>query len=234
MGGSVMEGVSALEGRLGYRFADRGLLEMALTHVSAIPTQKVKSYQRLEFLGDRVLGLVVSDMLYKAFPQAEEGELSRRLAELVRKESCTEVARAWEVGPHLRLGDGEIAAGARDNAAIIADVCEAIVGAVFLDGGFDAARTLVESAFAARMHAPRRPLRDAKTALQEWAQGRGLAAPTYEIAERSGPDHAPQFRVAVHVEGKPGAEGRGASKRNAEQDAAGKFLAREGIRIDQS
>lgn len=180
-------GLSDLEERLAYRFADRSLLEMAVTHVSAIPAQKVKSYQRLEFLGDRVLGLAVSDMLYTTFPQAEEGELSRRLAELVRKESCTEVARGWNVGPHLRLGEGEIAAGARDNAAICADVCEAIVGAVFLDGGFAAAKTLVQSAFAARMHAPRRPLRDAKTALQEWAQGRGCPRrPTDHRAQRAG------------------------------------------------
>lgn len=229
-----MSNFTDLEQRLGYSFKDKALLAMALTHVSAIPTQKIKSYQRLEFLGDRVLGLVVSNMLYTSFRGAEEGELSRRLAELVRKESCTEVARCWEVGSYLRLGEGEHASGARDNHAILADVCEAIVGAVFLDGGFDAARTLVESAFSARMHAPRRPLRDAKTSLQEWAQGRGLAAPTYEIVKRTGPDHAPHFRVAVTVENMPSAEGEGTSKRNAEQNAASSFLSREGIRIQQS
>lgn len=229
-----MDDFTNLEERLGYWFNDQALLAMALTHVSAIPTQKVKSYQRLEFLGDRVLGLVVSNMLYTTFPKAEEGELSRRLAELVRKESCTEVARSWEVGSHLRLGEGENASGARDNHAILADACESIVGAVFLDGGFEAARTLVESAFSARMHAPRRPLRDAKTSLQEWAQGRGLAAPTYEVVERTGPDHAPHFRVAVTVENMPSTEGEGTSKRNAEQDAASSFLSREGIWIHQS
>lgn len=228
-----MADIALLERRLGYRFKDLGLLDMALTHVSAIPTQKVKSYQRLEFLGDRVLGLAVSNMLCATFPRAEEGELSRRLAELVRKESCTEVARGWEVGPYLRLGEGEIASGARENHAILADVCEAIVGAVFIDGGFDAARKLVESAFSARMHAPRRPLRDAKTALQEWAQGRGLAAPTYEIIDRTGPDHAPHFRVAVRVDNMPPAEGKGASKRIAEQEAASSLLSREGIRTNQ-
>lgn len=228
-----MADIALLERQLGYRFKDLGLLDMALTHVSAIPTQKVKSYQRLEFLGDRVLGLAVSNMLCATFLRAEEGELSRRLAELVRKESCTEVARGWEVGPYLRLGEGEIASGARENHAILADVCEAIVGAVFIDGGFDAARKLVESAFSARMHAPRRPLRDAKTALQEWAQGRGLAAPTYEIIDRTGPDHAPHFRVAVRVDNMPPAEGKGASKRIAEQEAASSLLSREGIRTNQ-
>ncbi|MGI6245094.1 MAG: ribonuclease III [Pseudochelatococcus sp.] len=228
-----MPDLVSLQQRLGYTFGEVGRLETALTHVSAIPTRKIASYQRLEFLGDRVLGLVVSQMLFTTFPHAEEGELSRRLAELVRKESCTEVARGWHVGPLLRLGDGEIASGARDNAAILADVCEAIVGAVFLDGGFDAARALVERAFAARMHAPRRPLRDAKTALQEWAQGRGLPAPTYEIIERTGPDHAPRFRVAARVDTMPPMEGKGPSRRIAEQDAAARFLSREGIRIDQ-
>ncbi|MDJ1156957.1 ribonuclease III [Chelatococcus sp. SYSU_G07232] len=218
-----------LEARIGHRFADADLLERALTHVSAVHSDKTRTYQRLEFLGDRVLGLCVSDMLFAAFPSAEEGELSRRLAELVRKESCAEVATAWEVGPHLKLGDGEVASGGRRNRAILADVCEAIVGAVFLDGGYGAARGVVERAFTERMHAPRRPLRDAKTALQEWAQGRGLPAPTYDLVTRSGPDHAPMFRIAVKVEGLADAVGEGASKRVAEQAAAAGFLQREGI-----
>lgn len=218
-----------LENRIGYQFRNRALLLTALTHVSATPHQKERSYQRLEFLGDRVLGLAVSNMLYLAFPGAEEGELSRRLAELVRKESCADVAAAWEVGAHLALGEGEIASGARGNRAIIADVCEAIVGAVYLDGGHDAACDLVERAFGQRMHAPRLPLRDAKTALQEWAQGRGLLAPTYAIVERTGPDHAPRFRVAVTVERMEEADGSGTSRRIAEQAAAEAFLVREGI-----
>nr|PZN39179.1 MAG: ribonuclease III [Pseudomonadota bacterium] len=220
---------AALEAQLSYSFTDKDLLKRALTHVSASPTDKTRSYQRLEFLGDRVLGLCVADMLLKAFPAAEEGELSRRLAELVRKESCAEVAQAWDVGPFLHLGDGEVSSGARRNRAILADVCEAIVGAVFLDGGYEAARGLVERAFSARLHAPRRPLRDAKTALQEWAQGRGLPAPTYELVERSGPDHAPEFVIGVNVEGMEQALGRGTAKRNAEQAAAEAFLLREKI-----
>jgi ribonuclease-3 len=227
-----MNGQSALasvEDRIGYRFRDRNLLIRALTHISAVPADKALTYQRLEFLGDRVLGLAVSDMLYRIFPKAAEGELSRRLAELVRRESCAEVAAAWGVGDHVRLGEGEIAAGARRNAAILADVCEAVVGAVFIDGGYAAAHDIVQRAFAEHVHAPRRPLRDAKTALQEWAQGRGLPPPSYDVATRSGPDHAPHFRIAVTVEGMTAAEGSGTSKRVAEQEAAKEFLVRENI-----
>jgi len=219
----------ALEERLGYRFRDRDLLDLALTHVSAPGAGTGVSYQRLEFLGDRVLGLAVAEMLYRAYPDAAEGELSRRLAELVRRESCAEVAQAWDVGPHLKLGAGEVHSGGRRNTAILADACEAIIGAVFLDGGYEAARALVERAFAQRLAAPRRPLRDAKTALQEWAQGRGLPTPVYAIVEQVGPDHAPKFRVSAKVEGLDLALGLGASKRSAEQDAARSLLLREGV-----
>jgi ribonuclease-3 len=219
----------ALEERLGYTFRDRDLLVLALTHVSAPGAGSGQSYQRLEFLGDRVLGLAIAETLYRTYPGAAEGELSQRLAELVRRESCAEVAEAWDVGPYLRLGAGEVHSGGRRNQAILADACESLIGAVHLDGGYDAARALVERAFAGRITVPRRPLRDAKTALQEWAQGRGLPPPSYVIAEQIGPDHAPKFRIVVTVEGlKPG-DGRGSSKRIAEQDAARSLLLREGV-----
>ena len=151
------------------------LLEEALTHVSA-PNGKGKSYQRLEFLGDRVLGLVISEKLVETFPSAPEGELYRRLAELVRRESCAEVAQTWDVGPHLKIGAGEAAPRAsvaiRPSSRMSA---KSIIGAVFLDGGYDAARTLVARAFAEKLNAPQRPMRDPKSALQEWAQGQGTA-----------------------------------------------------------
>src|SRR6476659_1895197 len=135
----------ALEERIGYRFADRTLLERALTHISALAGgNRSASYQRLEFLGDHVLGLVISDMLYRAFPRANEGELSRRLADLVRKESCADVARAMELGPALKLGNSESHAGGRLRVTILGDVCEALVGAVFLDGGYPSAEGLIE------------------------------------------------------------------------------------------
>jgi ribonuclease III len=226
---SPLPDLAALEAAIGHRFTNRALLAHALTHVSAASAVAGRSgsYQRLEFLGDRVLGLAVSDMLFNAFPAAEEGELSRRLAELVRKESCADVAVGWNIAHYLKLGVGESAV--RSNRTILADVCEAVVGAVFLDGGFVAARAVVDGAFGEAMHAPRRPLRDAKTALQEWAQARGLAAPTYGLVDRHGPDHAPEFRIAVSVEGMVPEEGKGASKRLAEQAAALNFLIREKI-----
>lgn len=220
--------LAALETRLGYRFRKRALLETALTHMSAEP-KRLESYQRLEFLGDRVLGLSIADMLFTTFPQAEEGDMSRRLADLVRKETCAEVAIAWDTGSYLRLGEGEILAGARKNKAILADACEAIIGAVFIDGGYDAARKLVEAGFGQRLLKPATPLRDAKTALQEWAQGQGHPTPTYVERGRSGPDHAPLFRIAVRIGTLADAEAEGRSKRLAEQSAAEAFLRRQGL-----
>jgi ribonuclease III len=220
--------IGPLEARIGHSFANAHLIGLALTHVSAANAARSETYQRLEFLGDRVLGLVVADMLYAAFPDAEEGELSRRLADLVRKESCAEVALEWGVATFVRLGESEKQTGAA-KTAILGDICESIIGAVFLDGGFDAAKRVVTQAFEARMRSPRRPLRDPKTALQEWAQARGLAPPIYREQDRTGPDHAPEFTIAVVVTGYEPAEAKGFSKRRAEQSAAEIFIAREGI-----
>nr|WP_202049976.1 ribonuclease III [Microvirga mediterraneensis] len=214
--------------KLDYRFERPELLDEALTHVSA-PQAAGQSYQRLEFLGDRVLGLAIAALLYRKFPDAPEGELSRRLAELVRRESCAEIAISWDVGPYLKLGAGEAHSGERRNQTILADVCEAIIGAVFLDSGYEAARALVERSFQPLLEAPRRPLRDPKSALQEWAQGQGLPPPTYSVAEQTGPDHAPKFRVMVKVKGAEGEFGSGTSKRIAEQAAARSLLMREGV-----
>lgn len=223
-----VQGIRALEDRIGHRFADTNLIAAALTHVSAVTGRKRETYQRLEFLGDRVLGLAVSEMLYEAFPQADEGELSRRLAGLVRKESCAEVAREWGIESYVRLGENEKQTGAT-KAAILGDVCESIIGAVFLDGGYAAAKAVVTGAFATRMLSPDRPLRDPKTALQEWAQARGLPTPLYRETARSGPDHAPEFTICVEVRGHQNAEAKGLTKRLAEQAAAANFIAREGI-----
>jgi len=224
--------VSALQARIGHVFADASLLERALTHVSALPAQaqrRADSYQRLEFLGDRVLGLTVSDMLYEAFPEAEEGELSRRLADLVRKETCADVARDWGVGAVLRLGEGEAQTGGANKSAILGDICESLLGAVFLDAGYGAAEALVRRFFSEKMLNPVRPLRDPKTALQEWAQARGLPTPVYRQVGRSGPDHAPVFSIEVSVNGFEPALAEGTSKRFAEQASAQNFLEREGV-----
>jgi ribonuclease-3 len=225
--------LAVLEARIGYQFADRSLLDRALTHISALAPspspRRADSYQRLEFLGDRVLGLAVAAMLCAHFPEAEEGELSRRLAVLVRKETCADIAREWGAGDFLRLGEGEALSGGKKKSALLGDICESIIGAVYLDGGFAAARDLVVRAFAERMRNPTRPLRDPKTMLQEWAQARGLSPPLYKLSARSGPDHAPAFVIAVTIPGFEPVEARGGSKRAAEQAAAQAFLAREGV-----
>jgi ribonuclease-3 len=226
---------SALEKTIGYRFKDRDLLQRSLTHISAISGgSRADSYQRLEFLGDHVLGLIISDMLFRAFPKADEGELSRRLADLVRREACADVARATDLGAALRLGTSEANAGGRMRTAILADVCEALIGAVYLDGGYPHASKLVDRLWGERMRAPARPLRDAKTVLQEWAQARGLPTPAYREVERTGPHHDPEFRVAVTLADREPAEGIGRSKRAAEQAAAAAMLKREGVRTDRA
>jgi ribonuclease III len=222
-----------LEGRIGYSFADKAILDRALTHVSASPRQgRGGSYQRLEFLGDHVLGLVVSDMLYRAFPKGDEGDLSRRLADLVRRDTCADIARAIDLGAALKLGNSESNAGGRRRTATLADACEALIGAVFVDGGYPAAAELIERLWRERMLKVPRPLRDPKTMLQEWAQGRGLPTPVYHEVERTGPDHNPKFRVAVEIADRAPAEGIGASKRAAEQAAAAAMLTREGVAMD--
>ena len=228
-------GTAGFEERIGYRFKDPALLQQALTHISALTGARNRggSYQRLEFLGDHVLGLVVSDMLFRAFPKADEGEMSRRLADLVRKEACADVARAIDLGGAIRLGTSENNAGGRSRAAILADVCEALVGAVFIDGGYPAAAELIERLWEARMRTPARPLRDPKTILQEWAQARGLPTPAYREVERKGPDHDPEFRVSVELPNRAAAEGLGRSKRAAEQAAAAAMLTREGVKPDR-
>jgi ribonuclease-3 len=228
-------GNGLLEQRIGYRFTDAALLDSALSHISALKggRNRAGSYQRLEFLGDHVLGLVISDMLFRAFPRADEGELSRRLADLVRKETCAEIARSIALGAAIKLGSSEAHAGGRTRPGILADVCEALIGAVYLDGGFPAASALVGRLWEARMRVKEQPLRDPKTVLQEWAQARGLPTPVYREVGRSGPDHHPEFRVAVELPRLAPAEGSGRSKRVAEQAAAAAMMARVGLKPEQ-
>ncbi len=222
-----------LEERIGYHFADKALLEQALTHISALSGgNRAHSYQRLEFLGDHVLGLVVSDLLFRAFPKANEGELSRRFADLVRKETCADVAKVMDIGPALKLGSSENNAGGRLRTTILGDACEALVGAVFRDGGFKAAEEVVVRFWGERMIKPLRALRDAKTMLQEWAQARGLPTPAYQELARTGPHHKPKFSVAVVLPDRPPAEGIGSSKRAAEQAAAAAMLMQVGVSVD--
>ncbi len=223
--------LARLEARLGYRFADPALIEEAVAHVSAGVSAgegRVLSYQRLEFLGDRVLGLVVSTMLFEAFPAAPEGELSKRLADLVRKETCAAVAREWHLGDHLRLGEGEKRSGAKKRDPILGDACEAVIGAVYRDGGLGAAEALIRANWTNRMHAPITVPKDAKTLVQEIVQARGLPVPVYRDVGRVGPDHSPEFEVAVMVVGHAEVSGRGPSKRLAERAAAAAWLEQNG------
>jgi ribonuclease III len=220
-----------LEQTLGVKFNNLVLLEQALTHVSATKREAVRleSYQRFEFLGDRVLGLCITSMLFHEYPQSEEGDLSRRLADLVRAEACNEVARIWDLGKFMRLGRGEAQSGGRKNFSILADMCEAVIGAIYIDQGHDVVLNCVQRFWRERMLKPHRPLRDAKTVLQEWAQGKALPSPVYRDEGRIGPDHSPKFEVSAIVQGFEPAQANGKSKRVAEQAAAEALLRREGV-----
>ncbi len=217
---------------LGYDFKDQSLLIRALSHSSANASDRgpsLSSNQRLEFLGDRVLGLVIADMLLQAYVNSDEGELALRFNALVRKETCAEVAIELKLGAALFMSSGEMQSGGRQNQSILGDACEAVIAAIYLDGGFEAAQVFIERFWRDRLLNLKKPPRDAKSALQEWAQARKLPTPKYVMVERSGPDHAPDFIFSVEVEGKQSVSGQGSAKRNAEQAAATAFLKREKI-----
>ena len=220
-----------LEKSLGHRFKNQVLLEVALTHASMRGGKgKCSDNERLEFIGDRVLGLAVAELLNDHFPSASEGELARRYNRLVRGETCAKVARALGLGSHLILSESEAGSGGRTKGTILADAMEALLGAVFLDAGFDAARSAVRRLWESQSDVLTAVRPDAKSALQEWAQGQGLALPQYIEIARKGPDHAPRFTSEVHITGKAPARGEGDSKRAAEQAAARALLEREGVR----
>jgi ribonuclease-3 len=224
---------------LGHDFAQPALLAEALTHPSVLPiTQKGKrrtrqatrprDYERLEFLGDRVLGLVVADLLWRRFHAEAEGPLTRRHAQLVRRETLAAVAIEIGLDRVVQLSPAEAAAGAARNPAILADVVEAVIAAIYLDAGFDAAFAFVERWWGPRLADMERPPRDPKTLLQEWAQGRGLPLPEYRLLGTNGPDHALQFTIAVRVAGHDEASATASSKRAAETAAAASLLERLG------
>jgi ribonuclease-3 len=223
--------VKQLQERIGYRFRDILLLHTALTHSSAnYGKTGAPDYERLEFLGDRVLGLAVAQHLFEAFPDAPEGELARRYNSLVRKETCVEVAEELGLGPHIILGDSEAMAGGRRKATILADVCEALLGAIYVDGGWEPVRALIERHWHGRAKELAAAPVDAKTTLQEWVQRTGTSAlPRYSLIENRGSDHAPCFIYEVQVEGLAPERGEGRSRRAAEQEAAAALLRREGV-----
>jgi len=218
---------AALASFTGYEFTRPELLTEALTHPSAARRRGAprRGYERLEFLGDRVLGLVVAELLWRRFPNEAEGELTRRHTHLVRREALAEVAQAVRLGPRIIVSRGEDAAGVRQNPSVLADVCEAVIAALYLDGGLPAARGFVERWWEARLAALGAPPRDPKTALQEWAQARGLPLPAYRTIATEGPAHRRRFTVTVSVEGLEPATATGSSKRAAETAAAAAALA---------
>ncbi|MFD2738140.1 ribonuclease III [Sulfitobacter aestuarii] len=217
--------VRAFEVRIGHRFAEPALLSQALTHAS-MSTPNREDNQRLEFLGDRVLGLVMAEALLASDPKASEGQLAPRYNALVRKEACADVAREIDLGRVLRLGRSEMISGGRRKQALLGDAIEAVIAAVYLDAGFEAAKALVLRLWGERISKVKDDARDAKTALQEWAQARGLTPPDYVQTARTGPDHAPVFTIAARLSNGAEAKATAASKRAAEQAAAKALLAR--------
>ena len=231
-------GLQALEARLAYGFADRGLLALALTHSSRVHERSEgeppgEDNERLEFLGDAVVGMLVGEGLYRRYPELREGELTRLRGALVSRRHLAEVGRGLELGPHLLLGRGEERSGGRAKAALLANAMEAVIGAIYLDGGLEAARRLVEScvvapgveALRARVTADG-GMGDFKSALQESLQARRQGPPEYRTVRESGPDHQKEFFVEAWAAGAVLAEGTGSTRKRAEQDAARRALER--------
>lgn len=219
------------ETKLGYKFKSQRLLECALTHSSMRGgKKKLADNERLEFLGDRVLGLAISDRLIEIYPDAQEGELARRFNNLVRGEACASIGRYLNIGPLLILSESEAFSGGREKLTILADAMEAVLGAIYQDAGFDTARRVILKLWQSLLQDQRVDMMpDAKTSLQEWAQAQGLPIPQYSVVSREGPDHAPLFTAEVRIKTLDPARGEGASKRLAEQAAASSFLLREGV-----
>jgi ribonuclease-3 len=225
------EAVAALQARIGHDFKDASLLERALTHASVgSGAGRIRDNERLEFLGDRVLGLLASEQLVQVDDEAQEGVLSTRLARLVSGRTCAIVARRLGVGDALRLAPGETRTGGRDKDTILGDACEALIAAIYLDGGLAAARAFfLENWKAELIDAQGHDGKDPKTRLQEWAQARGLGLPVYDVVARTGPDHAPRFTVEVRIADLTPQTAEGASRREAEKVAAEALLGRETV-----
>ena len=211
--------LEAFQSRLGYRFKRHELLIEAMTHPSASSTAR-RDNQRLEFLGDRVLGLIISDALLKADQEASEGTLAPRYNALVRKETCALIAEQIDIGSVLRLGRSEMLTGGRRKKALLGDASEAVIAAIYLDGGFEAARSVVLKLWQPHIANVKNVSRDPKTELQEWAQSCGLTPPDYSILSREGPDHQPIFTVEASLENGRKAIAKAGSKREAEKATA--------------
>ncbi len=224
------QAVETLADRLGHAFNDPSLLERALTHASvAGVVAKQRDNEVLEFIGDRVIGLLAAERLAELYPAAPEGDLAPRLNAVVSREACARIARRVGLGAALRLAPSETKTGGRDKDSILAGACEAVMAAVYYDSGLDAARRVFLGLWSEAFEALGQPRpRDPKTALQEWAQGQGKPLPVYAVTGRSGPDHQPVFTVSVEVAGLPPVSAQGRSRQEAEKSAAAQLLQREG------
>jgi len=220
-----MSNLAKLQDIVGYQFKNIKLLEEALTHASSVSSGDGNDNERLEFLGDRVLGLMVADRLFEQFPNEKEGVLARRLNTLICRPTCAAIGREIDLGAYLVLGKSERPSPtASVKSALLANAVEAVMGALYLDGGMDAVMPMFKKYWLPRFDDDMGARRDAKTALQEWAQGKGLPLPVYEAKGQSGPDHAPQFTIEVAVVGYSPVRADGSSKRKGEQAAAEAFL----------
>ena len=218
--------ISELEKMLNYSFSESNLLDLALTHSSMARSRanRDQTNQRLEFLGDRVLGLVVAKMIYESFPLEEEGAMARRHAALVRKEALARVAVELTLSKFLKIATAEEESGALENPALLADACEAVIAALFLDGGIETAESFIRRHWMKQMAEDLIPPKDAKTTLQEYAQSNGKKLPCYREVSREGPPHDPTFVIEVSLEDEKPLSGSGGSKRQAEQLAASAML----------
>jgi len=212
---------SSLEDRIHHKFKDEKLLTTALTHSSVAAEY---NYERLEFLGDRVLGLVIAELLYQRFPEEAEGDLAKRLAALVQGSFLAKVAIEMDLGAYIDLSDGEAQAGGAENEHILADVFESLIGALYLDGGFEKCQDLIHELWQDKLDVMKEPPQHPKTKIQEWAQSLNLPLPIYKIVEQSGPDHAPVFEIELSVDGHDAVRAQGKSRQQAEKEAARDFI----------
>jgi ribonuclease III len=212
----MIPNLDRLQDKLGYRFKDNRLLSLALSH-SSVPGE---DNERLEFLGDRVLNLVIAAALFKRFPAEQEGSLAKRHAALVQGQMCATMAGVLDLGDFILMSEAERQSGGAENENILSDGIEAILGAIYLDGGLDQAQSVVLRLWGQSLETVTEPNQDPKTELQEWLQARGIPLPDYDIADKSGPDHAPVFVIEVKVQGKPPIRAEGPSRRQAEKTAA--------------
>ncbi len=224
--------IASLQSRLGYTFRQPDMLELALTHASvAEGARKQADNERLEFLGDRVLGLMIAETLMEALPEATEGELSRRFHTLVSRDACADVARQLEVGPALRLAAGETKSGGRNNPTILGDACEALIAAVYCDGGYEAVERCFKPLWLKALSDSADNWRaNPKSFLQEWAVANGKPPPVYQLIDRKGPDHAPIFTIEAVIAGFTSQSATGRSRQDAEKAAALGLIEREGLK----